>query len=498
MSYNELMANANTSFGGGQFERVLQYTKRARNETKNGEELTEAYFLEGKAYMSMDQPEQAKESFAEAMKLSPKNGNGYFLLGYAQALSNDSASALRSFTRALENDCEDNLKGQIYKMMSMINTDRGDFEDALKNLTQAENWLGLDYELLQQKAACYAQMDDYLEAVFTLNQMKLLCPGIYLPYSLAFHVFLELGMYEEAKAELKRAEEFAELDMDYYADRVSYTLFHDPQNDTPENVKEKRMAALKAIREGLEQGKPSTEQVVTAYLQAADMHISLENPKKAIECLGAAENAVNAYNDGFSILGEQSEENEEDSERKEEKKVSLADSRAFFEALNKQNGAKENSRALSPMDRIPIKKQEETYRLTDEFVFDAEKRDSINALYLTAYEMLGEYEEMLKRARELQGSELVAGNYCGMFYELRVAKYRNEEKWQVKYRDRINYWIKQMLLDSNDYLAAAYRIRAYIDLGDFENAKQLCDCLPAEVKEQLREEIRKAEENYGN
>lgn len=497
MSYNELMANANTAFGGGQFDKVLQYAKSARSETKNDEERTETYFLEGKAYMSMEQPEQARESFTEAMKLSPKNGNGYFLLGYAQVLSDDSAGALRSFTRALENDCEDNLKGQIYKLMSMINNDRGDFEDALKNLEQAESWLGLDYELLQQKAACYAQMDDYLEAVFTLNQMKLLSPSVYQPYSLAFHVFLELGMYDEAKAELARAEEFAELDMSYYADRVSYTLFHDPQKDTAENIKEKWTATLAAIQDGLDKGKPNTKQVVEAYVQAANLQISLENPQMAVSCLEAAENAVNTFNIGFSVLGEKDEE-ESIPEKKEEKKVSTADSRAFIESLNKMSGAKENSRALSPMDNIPVKPEEEEYQLTEEYEFDAVKTDSINALYLTAYEMLGDYDKMLKRARELQTSKLIAGQYCGMFYELRAAKYRNEEKWQVKYRDRINYWIKQMLLDPNDYLAAAYRIRAYIDLGDFENAKQLCECLPAETKEQLQEEIRKAEEKNGN
>ena len=49
-----------------------------------------------------------------------------------------------------------------------------------------------------------------------------------------------------------------------------------------------------------------------------------------------------------------------------------------------------------------------------------------------------------------------------------------------------------MLEDPTDYISAGYRIRCFIDLEDFEEAEQLCSCLPVDVKEPLMDEIRKA------
>ena len=140
----------------------------------------------------MDQPNEAVGYFKKATEIDKTNGNGYFLLGYAQIMSDDTVSALKSLTRALETNCDAVLKGQIYKMMSMINTDQGDYENALLNIKQAEAQIGLDYELLQQKAGCYASLQDYHKTVFTLNQMKLIKPNDYMAYSLAFNVFMDM------------------------------------------------------------------------------------------------------------------------------------------------------------------------------------------------------------------------------------------------------------------------------------------------------------------
>jgi hypothetical protein len=125
------------------------------------------------------------------------------------------------------------------------------------------------------------------------------------------------------------------------------------------------------------------------------------------------------------------------------------------------------------------------------------QRDLQNSLYLAAYELIQNYDKMLQKARELQTSDNIANQYSGMYYELKVGKYRNAENWQRKYRDRINFWTKRMLEDPTDFVSASYRIRSYIDLEDFDNAKQLCSCLPTDVKETLMEEIQKAEAQGG-
>ena len=153
MKFDEYIANSNLAFAGGNYSDAVEYAKKAIElEPKS----VDGYLCAGKAYMSVEELDEAITCFRRATDLEKHNGNCWFLLGYAQILSGNTADALKSLTKAVESNCDDALKGQIYKMMSMINTDQGDFKNALVNLEQAEGFVGLDYEILQQKAACYA------------------------------------------------------------------------------------------------------------------------------------------------------------------------------------------------------------------------------------------------------------------------------------------------------------------------------------------------------
>ncbi len=205
MHNNESLANFHLAFGSGNFNEALKY---ARNAIQAEPNRVEGYHSAGKACISLEKYSDAVAYFKKAIEISADDGNGYFLLGYAQILSGNTADALKSLTKAVESNCDDALKGQFYKMMSMINTDQGDFKNALVNLEQAEGFVDLDYEILQQKAACYASLKDFHETIFTLNQMKLLQPNRYEPYSLAFNIFMELEIYDEALSELERAKEY--------------------------------------------------------------------------------------------------------------------------------------------------------------------------------------------------------------------------------------------------------------------------------------------------
>ena len=99
---------------------------------------------------------------------------------------------------------------------------------------------------------------------------------------------------------------------------------------------------------------------------------------------------------------------------------------------------------------------------------------------------------LLKKAMELQASSIGINRHSGIYYELKVGKYTQKENWEKKYKERINFWTKRMLEDPTDFISASYRIRSYMDIGDFDNAEQLCACLPTDVKAPLMEEIKKA------
>ena len=514
MNYDELISSSNLAFAGNNFGLALE---RAELAVKNDSSKPEGFICAGKAALSLDKINDAVKYFRSAAELDKKNGNTFFLLGYAQAMAGDTAHALQSLTKAIECGCDVSLRAQIYKMMSMINIDQGDFDNALTNLGQAEALTGADYEVLQQKASCYVQKKDFRKTIFVLNQMKLLQPRDYAAYSLAFNIFMELGIYDEAKAELERAERFAELTMAYYSDLAAYTLMHDPSEDTAESLREKWRATIRVISNGLLKGRPDAGQVFEMYMRAAQLYISLEEPETALKVLDAAVDPAYSYNSGFSIVPVESvsaeapvyeELSPEDEEALMQEKWENGEFDAIREeisnallnstSIDPEELAEEVHQYLTPADAVPAEEAADSkYTVGEGFRMEQAQSDMRNTLYISAYEALGDYDSMLEKARELQSSPIIANQYNGIYFELKAGKYTNKENWEKKYRERISFWTKRMLEDPTDFISASYRIRSYIDIGDYDNAEQLCACLPTDVKGPLMEELGKAKKQGG-
>ena len=144
MNYEKLISDVNLAFAGNQFEVSL---KKAQEAINKDDSKAEGYVCAGKAALSLGSAEMAEHYFKTATEKDKNNGNIFFLLGYAQAMSGHSSKTVQSLTRALESNCDTSVKGQIYKMISMINTEQGDYGNALTNLSQAEDYIGLDYEI---------------------------------------------------------------------------------------------------------------------------------------------------------------------------------------------------------------------------------------------------------------------------------------------------------------------------------------------------------------
>jgi len=513
-NYEDLIANSNLAFSGGEYESALNFAKKAIGlESKD----IDGFLCAGKASLSLDKVDDAVDYFKKAAEINDKSGNVFFLLGYAQAMAHNESGSLKSLTRAVERDCEEPIRGQIYKIMAMLNMDRGEYEDALINIRQAEQIVGLDEELLRNKAACYTNLKNYRKALFTLNQMKLLKPKDYSAYSLSFHIFMDLGIYDEAKKELERARDYSQVNMTYYSDRVAYALLHDLQDDNDDTVSERWYNTLREINNALLKGKPNAEQAFEMYLRASQLYISLDMPGKAIACLDFAEDPVLSFNQGVSVLLDEktstaSNSSQELSLEEEEAEMQEKWDNGEFEDLSEQiqlalddlddddpdQVTEEIQKYLSPIDCVPEdKKENEKYIIEETFTAQQTHKDMKNALYVAAYEMERDYDKMLEKARELQASSITANQYSGIYFELRVGKYRNDSGWEKKYKDRINFWKKRMVEDPTDYVSASYRIRSLVDIGEFEDAEQLCSCLPVDLKEPLMEEIQKEKSEGG-
>lgn len=511
MSINDLLANANLAFGGGEYKLSLDYSKKAIQEDPKD---FRPYVAAGKACLSLQMEDQAEEHFRRALERKPDDGEIRFMLGYAQLLKGKTSAAIATLTKTVESSISDSTRGQVYKILSMINAEQGDYEDAILNIQQAEKYLKADYELLRQHAACCASLNDYRGSMFILNQMKLLQPKEYIAYSLAFRIFLDLGIFEEAKAELEKAGKYAILPVEYYFDRIALLLIGDKDTDT----NQKWIEALVILEDALEKAKPMAADVFEIYLKAAQIYISLENPEKAIRVLNAAVNPVFSFNEGFSLLDkeEQSEggidENEVVSPEQQEvimqERWDSGEFESISEAINEviqESGSEESEELsneiqaiLSPVETLPEKEtSKECYSLSGEFSMTQMQSDMRNMLYINAYEQLGRYNDMFEKARSLQASSIPANQDYGIYYELRVGKLLGKENWEKKYKERISYWTKRLIENPTDYVSASYRIKAYIDTGDYVTAEQLCECLPKDAKAPLMEEINKAKSQGG-
>lgn len=516
MSFNENIANSNLAVSSRNYELALEYAKKAIKEQPDS---AEGYVCAGRACMSKDTVSDAVSYFAKATEKDPKIGDNFFLLGYAQAMNGDTADALKSFTRAIERNCKPDIKGQIYKIMAMINIERREHANAIINLKQAEEQIGIDYEILQHKAVCRAFLKEYKSALFCINQMKLLQPHNYKAYSLAFHLFMELGIIDEAKAELERAAKYAKPEFAYYFDRVLFTSRSSDASESDEDVRIRCRDSLKAINSALINGEPDGLNAADLYLRAAQIYVTLEQYDDALRVLDATADVANSFNNGFSVLpsdstGDTSEDTYDEILSPEEREAILQekwDNGEFDELRSEINAAlDENSsddpeelaalihESLTPLGSVPsIEKTGSSYKLSESYKINQVQKDLRSSLYIGIYEAKGKYEDMIVKARDLQSSSIVPNQYAGIYYELKAGKYLKKENWEKKYQERISFWTKRMLEDPKDAISASYRIRSYIDIGDFERAEQLCSCLPADAKGAMMKEISKAKEQGG-
>ena len=96
MSYERFITEANLSFASGNFEVSLEKATKAIQVAPNE---SEGYYCAGKSYMSLNQPSKAVEGFKKAVEIDKTNGNGYFLLGYAQAMNGEFEKSLQGRPR---------------------------------------------------------------------------------------------------------------------------------------------------------------------------------------------------------------------------------------------------------------------------------------------------------------------------------------------------------------------------------------------------------------
>lgn len=454
----------------------------------------EGYKCAGNAYMSMGIYEKAVENYKKAVEFDPNNGNRYFILGYALATCEIMAEAIKNLARAEELGCSPENTVQLYNLLGIICFDIGRYKDALVNLEKAEKIIGIDMDIMRRKAIIYGIKDDIRNGLLTANQMKLVAPSEYIGYQVAFKLLSQANRLEAAERELKMAGKYAEATMDYYFDCVTFEL----QKYDNDKDKQHYKTALALIEMALENVKVSSTEVIESYINAAEIYLQMENANKTIDCLNAAQNPIASYNLGFDIVDKEfepvrlteydvEEMMEADKERIAEEYGEYGIEELAENLEPDENGAREYFTVIEEEDEAKERykiDESENVELTSEYV------DQINRLYIGAYTLNRDFNKVIDYARKLQGSENTQNSYIGIYSETNAYKELGSPETEQKYEETVRFFRNAMIKDPSDMAAVTFRIQCYMDMGQYDEAEQLCNLLSGELRKPLLEKIK--------
>ena len=129
---------------------------------------------------------------------------------------------------------------------------------------------------------------------------------------------------------------------------------------------------------------------------------------------------------------------------------------------------------------------------TEEIELTPENIDQINRLYIGAYTLKKEFNKVIDYARKLQSSESVQNSYIGIYSETNAYKELGSPETKQKYEETIKYFRNSMIKNPSDMAAVTFRIQCYMDIGQYDEAEQLCNLLANELRKPLLEKIEEA------
>ncbi len=457
----------------------------------------DCYKCAANAYMSLEQYDKAIENYNKAVKCDSDNGNRYYDLGFALATGERISEAIKNLAKAEELGCSPENTVQLYNLLGIICFDIGRYKDALVNLDKAQQIIGADLDIMKRKVIIYGIKNDIRNGLLTTNQMKLIAPSEYVGYQLAFQLLCQAKRYESAQRELEMAKKYAEITMDYYFDCMTFEI----QKYQIDKDKRRFKKALSFIEEGLNTLKPTPAEAIDSYINAAEIYLQLENSDKTIACLGAAQNPIQSYNLGFEVIDNNYEPvtltdydldkmMEDDRERIEEELGDYGLEELVENTDPDENGEREY---LTDIDE-DLNDEETSDKLdeSEEFELTSENIDQINRLYIGAYTLKKDFHKVMDYAKKLQESQSVHNVYIGIYSETNAYKELGLPEAKAKYEETIKFFRNAMIKDPSDITAVTMRIQCYMDIGEYDEAEQLCNLMSNDFRKPMLEKIQQA------
>jgi len=493
VNVKDLLSSANLAFLNQENETALNLANQA---IKLDRQNANAYKTAGNACMSLERYDEAIKNYRQAVNFDPANGNRYYDLGFACASNDKLADAIKAFAKAEELGCTPENLVQLYQVLGITCFDIGRYDDALINLTKAEQLIGVDLDIMLRKVAVYGVKNDIRNGLITTNQIKLIAPSEFVGYNLAFKLLIQAKRLDAAARELDIAGKYTKPSMAYYMDAMTLEL----EKYKTDKDKSHFEAALAALEKALKVLKPTVKELIDTYINAAEINLQLEKADTTIACLNAAQNPIGAFNIGFELVDKEyvsKELSEYDVEDMiEADRARIADELGDYglEELAESTEPDEdgNREYLTdipdePQPPVPDVKLDEA-----DVVFSKENIDQINRLFIGAYTLSKDFDKVIEYARKMQTSESVHHIYIGLYTEANAMKELGQPEATAKYREIIKFYRNAMIKDPTDLVAVSFRIQSYIDIREYDEAEQLCNLLTKEAREPLLNIINQA------
>lgn len=496
MDFEERMSYSQLAFYTGDFEKAIFHAKKL--EPKNAE----VYELIAKSYQAMGNSEMAIESFKKAVNCDINNGNRYVELGIAYGSAEMPFEALESFAKAEELKCADDHMGAMYRTLAMVDYEIGRYDDAVINFTKAQKFLEPDIELLMYKSLACSMSGDIESAIKTVNQIKQIAPSSYNGYNLAYTFLMHSERFEDAKKELSEAYQYVKpLPMDFYFDFADW----EQAQYSNDNDKEHLMKILAVIEDGMRYAKPDVNEVVNAYIQAADAYIQFGDSNRydnAIELLKASENPVFSYNSGLYIFWPEEKEHEPLISEETFNNFHAYDNfdmktlEDMVLSVEKEGESVQKSSTNTEKSEVYKLDKNEPINYTDEI------RERICMLYIGAYTGKKDYVKALEYIYKIKDSKNSSVSHVGHYLEVKTKLDMQDgilnENIINMYNELIDYYRKEAIKDPSNITVTSYRVQCYIDIGEYRKARSYCSNLPESVKEPLLKQINDTESNSNN
>lgn len=478
----ELVSNAQMAFLNGKLQEAFSLAKEA---IKLDPECADAYQCAANVCMSLSRYEDAIEYYSQAVRCEPDNGNRYFNLGYAQASVNKIADTMQSFAKADELGLSEDAAGQMYHILGIVNQQLGKLDDALINLKKSETLVPADIDIMKRKAVIYGIKDDISNGLNVANQMKLFAPSDYSGYQVAYILLKQANRMEDAFKELVYARRnLMNFPFDLCSDMINFELTAYQKDHDPNRFQR----ALTYIKHYLKAEKPTQQEVMESYVEAAELYLQLNDADNVLMCLKAAENPVFSYNNGVLYYEYQPEQADANSILNEMNANLYRYEQLSTEQLETMRN---NGTYLTPIGSDDSESGE--YKLADEkIVIILENKDRINRLYVGAYTLKEDFRKVMYYALELQKSQQEYLVELGWYTEAKAMKDMKLDGWHEKYAEVQKKLRNAILKDPSDLNAMTLRVRCLIDTEQYDEAKEKCSYLKKELQEPLLEEINKA------